>query len=118
MAKFLFLYLNSEENRSQEASPDEMEQVMKSWWDWLGAGQAAGWVLDMGEALTPDVKIVEADHSVTDGPHAETREIVGGYTLVEAPDLKTACTHARGCPIFQAGGRVEVRSIMETPPPE
>lgn len=118
MAKFLFLYRNSPEQEAQDQSPDQMQEVMKAWWDWLGAGQAAGWVVEMGEALVPEGKMVEADHSVTDGPYAESREIVGGFTIVEAPDMETACKHARGCPIFAAGGRVEVRAVMDTQAPE
>ncbi len=117
MAKFLFLYRNADDNKGPEPSPDEMEQIMKSWWDWLGAGQAAGWVLEMGEALTPEGKVVHADASITDGPYAETREMVGGYTLVEAPDMDAAAQHAKGCPIFASGGKVEIRPIMDTTQP-
>lgn len=117
MAKFLFLYRNANESEGPEPSPDEMEQIMKSWWDWLGAGKAAGWVLDMGEALTPEGKVVQTDLTITDGPYAETREMVGGYTLVEAPDIEAAAEHAKGCPIFASGGKVEVRPIMDTTQP-
>lgn len=117
MSKFLFLYRESSEQADTEPTPDQMQEVMNSWWNWLGAGEAAGWVLSKGEALVAEGKIVEKDHSVTDGPFAETREIVGGFTLVEAPDMERACEHARGCPIFKAGGRVEVRPIMDFPEP-
>lgn len=117
MANFLFLYPNATDKEAQDASPDEMQEVMKSWWDWLGAGQDAGWVIEMGEALMPEGKVVEADHSVTGGPYAESREIVGGFTLVEAADMETACKHARGCPTFAAGGRVEMREVMDTSAP-
>lgn len=117
MAKFLFLYRSATDKDAPEPSPDEMEQIMKSWWSWLRAGEAAGWVLEMGEALTPDGKVVQADHTVTDGPYAETREMVGGYTLVEAPNIERAAEHAKGCPIFESGGKVEVRPIMDTSEP-
>ena len=117
MAKFLFLYRSPVESDTPEPSPDEMEQVMKSWWDWLGAGKAAGWVLEMGEALTYEGKVVQRDKSITDGPYAETREMVGGYTLVEASDIETAAEHAKGCPIFASGGAVEIRPIMDTTEP-
>ena len=117
MAKFLFLYRDAPEPKAAEPSPDEMEQVMKAWWDWLGAGKAAGWVLEMGEALTPEGNVLSADGTITDGPYAETREMVGGYSLIEAPDLAAATQHARGCTIFQSGGKVEIRPIMDTSQP-
>ncbi len=117
MAKFLFLYRESAQKSGPEPTPDQMQEVMQAWWSWLGAGKAAGWVLEMGEALSPEGGVVDADNKVTDGPFVETREIVGGYTLVEAKDLKQACGFAQGCPIFGNGGRVEVRAIMDLPQP-
>ncbi|MBN9160557.1 MAG: hypothetical protein J0I07_06320, partial [Myxococcales bacterium] len=40
--------------------------------------------------------------------------IVGGFLIVTAKDLEQAAELAKGCPIFEAGGRVEVRAIVET----
>jgi hypothetical protein len=51
--------------------------------------------------------------TVTDGPYAETKDIVGGYTLVEARDLEEAVDLSKGCPIFEVDGGVEVRPIMK-----
>ena len=50
---------------------------------------------------------------VTDGPFAETREILGGYYLIDAPDLDAALDWAARCPASRRGGKVEVRPIME-----
>ncbi len=117
MTKFVFLYREPAQKPDPEPSPDQMQEAMKAWWAWLGAGQAAGWVVAMGEALCPEGKVVDGDQSITDGPYAETREIVGGYTMVEAKDLQAACGLAKGCPIFDVGGRVEVREVMVIPQP-
>jgi hypothetical protein len=38
---------------------------------------------------------------------------VGGYTLIEAKDLAQAAELSKGCPIFDAGGMVEVRPIQK-----
>ncbi|HEY2297373.1 MAG TPA: YciI family protein [Jatrophihabitans sp.] len=48
--------------------------------------------------------------AVTDGPFVETKEALGGYYLVEAPDLDAAIDIARDVPVL-AGG-LEVRPIM------
>jgi hypothetical protein len=49
---------------------------------------------------------------LTDGPFAESKEVVGGYLIVSAPGLDDAVQLARGCPIFEAEGSVEVRPII------
>ena len=51
--------------------------------------------------------------TVTDGPYAEAKDVVGGYTLVEARDLAQAAELVAGCPIFDVGGLVEVRPVMK-----
>ena len=51
--------------------------------------------------------------AVTDGPFAESKDIVGGYTLLEARDLDQAVELSKGCPIFEGEGTVEVRPIMQ-----
>ena len=48
---------------------------------------------------------------VTDGPFAETKEVIGGFTLIKAADMTEAAALARGCPILARGGEVEVRPL-------
>ncbi|MDG4832601.1 YciI family protein [Solwaraspora sp. WMMD1047] len=54
----------------------------------------------------------DGTRTVTDGPFAETREILGGYYLVELPDLDAAVDWAARCP-GALRGKVEVRPIQE-----
>jgi hypothetical protein len=50
---------------------------------------------------------------VIDGPFAESKDLVGGYTLIEARDLEQAVELSKGCPIFEAeSATLEVRPIM------
>ena len=117
MAKFLFIYLDPVTKKSPELSPEEMQTQMKLWWDWLGNGKEAGWVVEMGDALQPEIRVMGPDHSITDGPHPESKEFVGGYSVIEADDFDQACEHAKGCPIFKVGGSVEVRAVANLSPP-
>ena len=50
--------------------------------------------------------------TVTDGPFAE-KDMVGGYTLIEAKDIAHATELSMGCPIFEHGGQVEVRPVQQ-----
>ncbi|MEL7496441.1 MAG: YciI family protein [Planctomycetota bacterium] len=118
MPKFLFIYRDPVEKTGPELTADEMQANMNQWWEWLGQGQQDGWVVAMGDPLTPDGRVVGSNKSVTDGPYAESKELVGGYSIIQATDFEEACQHAMGCPIYAGGGNVEVRQIMEAPAPE
>lgn len=116
MARFLFIYRDCVDKQSPELSAEEMQAHMQQWWDWLGGGKEAGWVLAMGDPLTATGRVVKSDKSITDGPYAESKELVGGYSIIQAANYDEACERAMGCPIYQAGGMVEVREIAEYGP--
>ncbi len=110
MPKFMFVYRGGHEGM-EDASPEQMQQVMQMWMDWIQEGTQAGWMLDGGDGLKPSGAIVNADLSVIDGPFAESKELVGGYSMVEAPDLAAAIELAKGSPMPKSGGTVEVREL-------
>jgi hypothetical protein len=64
----------------------------------------------MAEAVR--VRAQEGNVSVTDGPFAETKEMVGGFFVIEAADRKEAVEIAKRCPAT-ALGPVEVREVVE-----
>lgn len=68
-----------------------------------------------GERLCPAVTAttVRADGMITDGPFADTKEIFGGFYLVEAPELDSALELAARIPAVRFGGAVEVRPLAE-----
>jgi hypothetical protein len=49
--------------------------------------------------------------AVTDGPFLDTKEVVAGFAVVEAPDLDAALEIARANPATRQGGGVEVRPL-------
>jgi hypothetical protein len=60
------------------------------------------------------VRVRDGEDVVTDGPFAETKEVLGGYFLVDVPDLDEALKWARQMPNIRWGS-VEVRPVMEIP---
>jgi len=110
MNEFVFLYRGG--NRPD--SPEQGQQVMQKWMAWFKDLAAKGYVVDRGQPLERSGKTVRrTSKSVIDGPLAETKEVVGGYTLIKANDLDQAAELAKGCPIFEIGGQVEVRPVMK-----
>lgn len=113
MSKFMFVY-RSPAGEPSDVSPEQMQQIMQAWMSWIGGAMQAGWMVEAGDALKPDGRVVKADGSVTDGPFAESKELVGGFSMVEAKDFAAAVKLTSGCPIFGAGGTVEVRELAGT----
>lgn len=114
MPKFMFLQRGGCENRP-EMTPEQMQAGMKAWMDWVQQGTDAGWLLDPGGPLTGDGAVVQPDLSITDGPFAESKELVGGYTIVEASDLAAACELAKQTMTLAGGGKIEVRPFAPMP---
>ena len=88
-----------------------MEEAMKAWMEWMKNGKEAGWLLDPGSALGNGA-VIDSDLSVLDGPFTESKELVGGYTIVEAADLNEACEYAKQTMQLAGNGRIEVREIV------
>src|SRR5215471_5730535 len=110
MSEFLFLYRGGETN----SSPERMQQTMQKWMSWLQELGTQGHIKDQGQPLERIGKVVKGrQKSVTDGPFAEAKDIVGGWTLIEARDLAQAVELSKGCPIFEVDGAVEVRPVMK-----
>ena len=71
-----------------------------------------------GEAMQPPdtgttVRVDNGATVVSDGPFVELKEAIGGYLLLEAPDLDAAIAVAAGIPAAGMGGAVEVRPLRE-----
>ncbi|MEZ5097118.1 MAG: YciI family protein [Nocardioides sp.] len=114
-----FLVLLAEEDHFDRWAALEAPQratVITAFEDFDAAVRAAG-ALVCGEALAhPDqARTVRpgAGRAVTAGPHAETAEQLGGFFLIDAPDLTTAVELAALLPAQYA---VEVRPVIEVVP--
>ncbi len=108
MAKFMFLQRGGCEDRP-EMTPEQMQAGMKAWMEWVKTGTDEGWLLDPGSPLSGTGAVVQPDLSVIDGPFAESKELVGGYTIVDAPDLDAACELAKQTMKLAGSGKIEVR---------
>ena len=111
-----YLLLIYGEESTAAPDPAEAEQIMNEYWAYSEALAAAG-VMKAGEALQESntattVRVKDTERVVTDGPFAETREVLGGFYLVDVPDLDAALDWAARCPGAKHGS-IEVRPIME-----
>ena len=112
MSDFVYLYRGGQR---PAGTPEQMQQEMQRWMNWLKELSEKGHVKDPGHPLERTGKLVTGkSRTVTDGPFAEAKDVIGGYTLIQAKDLAQAVELTAGCPIFDGGWAVEVRPIMKT----
>jgi hypothetical protein len=111
MSEFVYLYREA----SMPASPQAMQQRMVKWLAWFKELEQNGHMVNPGQPLTRTGGGVVKDRkgNLTDGPYAETKDIVIGYTVIEATDFEQAVMLSTGCPLLDDGGLVEVRPVMK-----
>lgn len=110
MKDYLLVY-RTDYNIIPDRTPEEMAAMSKRWMDWIGSIAAQNKLTDRGNRLHASGKVVKNDSTVTNGPYAEIKESIGGYSIIRANSYEEAIELAKGCPIFTQGGNVEVREI-------
>ena len=116
MRYMLLIYSDPADNAAM--TPEEGGRMMAGYFAFTQALAESGELL-AGEPLqgletATTVRVRGGVASTTDGPFAETKEVLGGYYLVECPDLDRALELAARIP-HAAIGSVEVRPIQELP---
>jgi hypothetical protein len=115
MEKYMFLFRGGDVSK---LSPQQQEAQMGKWLEWIQKLQTQDRYL-AGEPLLPGGKTVSGKgKSVTDGPFAESKEVIGGFFIVSAKNLDEASQLAKDCPDFDLGGSVEVREVMKLDMPQ
>lgn len=93
-------------------SPEELQARMGKWWAWNNKMEAAG-ILKGGNALIPTAKrVVGPERTVSDGPFVESKELVGGYYIIQAENADSVVEVAQDYPDYDLGGTVEIREVM------
>jgi hypothetical protein len=113
MNEFALIFRN-EQNPDQQFSPEQMQNVLKQWRDWIGGIAAQNKLANPGHRLGFESATIHKGGVVTDGPYAEVKEMLTGILVVKADTLEEAIEFGKGCPIFNAGGTVEVRNVIPT----
>ena len=113
--KYLLLIYSSEANMAA-ASKKDTEQMHAAYGAYTEALAKSG-VMVGGNRLRPttsatSVRVANGKTNVLNGPYAETKEQLGGYYMIDVPDLDAALSWAARCPGASAG-TIEVRPIWE-----
>jgi hypothetical protein len=94
---------------------DEYESVNAEYWALREDSRCLGGAhLQSGETATT-IRGGGAENLITDGPFAESKEVLGGYYVFDASNLDDALELAQRIPAVRLGGAVEVRPLVEMP---
>jgi len=100
MAKFVYVFTGAQ----PAPTPAEQEQTMQAW---------GAWFATLGDTVTDPGNPFGASATLSSSGVADHGESgAGGYTIVEADSLHDATTKAKGCPVLQGGGSVEVYEAL------
>lgn len=101
MANYLLAYHGG----GMPETDEERARVMAAWGEWFG--KLGSDLVDGGNPVAY-AKTIAGNGSVSDGGGSNP---VSGYSIIKADDMDSAVAKAKGCPLLQSGGSIEVGEI-------
>ncbi|MEM9513706.1 MAG: YciI family protein [Actinomycetota bacterium] len=114
--KYVLLAYESDDAFAARTDPARSDEYWGAWMAYGAAISEAG-ITEGGAATQPPgtataVKLVNGERQVQDGPYPDSKEHLGGWFLIDVPDLDTALEWAAKCPSSADAG-TEVRPLLE-----
>ena len=109
MPKFMLL-LYDDPSQWAKLAPEDMQKAIEKYMAW----SKKPFTVDsqrLGEDAGRVIRSNNGKPRTTDGPYSETKEVLGGYYVLEAASYEQAVDRARDCPHLEYGGTIEVRQI-------
>lgn len=115
------LLIYGEEAQQDDGSSGDAPEISPPWMEYtswlLREGIHAAGERLAGSSSATTVRVRDGSRLITDGPYAETKEVLGGYYIIECDNLDKALEAAARCPAA-FGGSIEVRPIIGMSAPE
>lgn len=112
MPKYMLL-LHDDPGGFMSLSPEEMQKAIEKYIAWSDRLRADGVIVDGYKLSDQPGKVVRRTGGrvrTTDGPHTESKEVLGGYYVIEAADYDEAVARVGDCPHLDFGS-IEIREI-------
>ena len=113
MAKYMLL-LYSDPTKWINISPEEMQKALEKYVAWGERMRKKGILVSSHKLADEAGKVIRGEAGkprVMDGPYSETKEVLGGYYLIEAPNYAAAVKECDDSPQLGYGGTIEVREV-------
>ncbi len=113
--QYMLILNETVEEFAKRNDPAQAGEYWGGWNAFIGAMAAAGVIVKgdglLGPAMATTVRVRDGQRQIQDGPFADTKEQLGGYFVIEVPDLDAAIEWAAKAP-SAAYASVEVRPVM------
>ena len=117
MNDYLLIYRNGDPNWREGKSPEDLERAMQAWTDWFKRLEASGHLRNPGAPLGHGGAVLTRNGQGfhTDTSMSEIKELIGGYSVIQAASLEEAARLSEGSPFLQNNpkGQIVVRPILK-----
>lgn len=117
--QFMLILNETEEDFAQRSHPEHSQTYWGGWNAFIWAMTQAGVIVKgdglMGPHAATTLRLRHGTRMVEDGPFADTKEQLGGYFVIDVPDLDAALDWAAKAPSALTAS-VEVRPVLPMPP--
>ncbi len=96
-------------------SPEDMQKAIQKYVAWREKLRTKKIFMGSNKLTADPGKVIRGKARVIDGPYSETKEVLGGYFAIEAPNYNAAVEECRDCPHLEYGGTIEVRQVDAVP---
>jgi len=115
MAQFLLL-LHSDPEPWLKMPAEERQKWFAKYMAWANKAREGGYLLGSNKLVDDGGKVMRGPKvTTTDGPYSETKEVLGGYYMIEAANYNDAVQHTKDHPHLEHGGTIEVRQVEQLP---
>ena len=119
MMHYMLLFNETAEERGKRTHPTQSEAYWGGWTAYMDAIAQSGAMVSGNGLQSPEVsttiRVENGSLHVVDGPFADTKEMLGGYVILDVADLDAAMEWAARAPCASAGS-VEIRPVLPPPP--
>jgi hypothetical protein len=112
--RFLSIYMCPE--RNTPPSQDEMAAMGKMVEDWMKSGKLLATEGCMPSSSGARIRIENGKHTVSDGPFTESKEVVGGFAILDAPSKEAAVGYVKEFLDAMGAGTCELRQLYDAKP--
>lgn len=115
---YMLLFNETSAEQAKRNDPAESGKYWGAWAAYMGAIAQSGAMVSGNGLQSPDssttIRVDDSKRHIVDGPFADTKEVLGGYVILDVPDLDNAIEWAARAPCVAAGS-VEIRPVMDPP---
>lgn len=105
------LFFRYDFNPNYQPTAEEMESEGQKWGQWIGSLAQNGQFVSTHQ-LGYSGRVLQGDGSFTDSMHMSVSEVLAGDMIINAKDFDEALYLAKGSPILDVGGNVEIRDVI------